>query len=50
MGCLRELWFVVTGAMHWLGKIWWDSSYTMYLGTRALDQILWDEFRELFYI
>lgn len=49
MGCSIELVVhAATGAMLSLGKIWWESADTVFLGTKALKLILWDEFLDVF--
>lgn len=45
MGCLPDQWVRVATK----GQTCWESTHTAFLGTRALDQISWDEFREFFY-
>lgn len=39
---------MATVTMLWMDKIRWDSTHTACLGTKPLEHIPWDEFRDVF--
>lgn len=50
MGYHPELWVhVASGAIQSMSKLWWESAHTAFLEDRALEQITWAKFWEVFY-
>ena len=50
IGFPAELWVcMATGAMQQEGRAWWDTIHFRHFKSRALEQVSWAEFRDVFY-